>query len=131
MLMNGAFNIIGKVLPNNTKRIVLLSTLAANIVDIKYGDDEIIHKLNDLLLLCNDDNALKLPITLSKVIWKHDDTGELSNIYYRYNNSTFIVKDVITKIISKIPKWLMYDNTDIVKIDIEELLNACNTLRHA
>ena len=131
MLMNGAFNIIGKVLPNNTKRIVLLSTLAANIVDIKYGDDEIIHKLNDLLLLCNDDNALKLPITLSKVIWKYDDTGELSNIYYRYNNSTFIVKGIVTKIISKIPKWLMYDNTDIVKIDIEELLNACNTLRHA
>jgi hypothetical protein len=65
-------DMLDKHLPRRTKRLLFLASFFASVKDEKEPsfDDPALQKLNQLMRLSNTDSALKLPVHLSRVIWR-------------------------------------------------------------
>ncbi len=112
--------ILTKVLPSRAKRMILLSSLFAQICSPKDQiDPRTIHSLNKLMALSHEDQALKFPMHLSKVIWR----GDKNTITLYPSDDQLSIEQTIERLVSNIPSWLAYSSLDIIKEDIRQLFN--------
>lgn len=125
--------LLGKVLPNRTKRLIFVSSFLAHIQNCNSTDKSIISKLNTLLHLSGDDKALVLPMQLHERIWGdiniekilHDKGIEVSNID-KIIHVQFMSKKIRTlseDIVKVMPEWLKYDSNTRMKTDLVKLFN--------
>ena len=123
---------INKLLPNRIKRLVFLSSLTAILVDMKELNNETLHKLNTLLGLCMNDNAMKLPISMRDFIWHHMTPAQVLNTEPIWDKlSTESISTMSSSIIKKMPSWLHYNKDMDIKRDVEYLLHNRSSLMFA
>lgn len=116
--------LINKIIPDRTKRLVLLASLMAELVDLKSFNKETLQKLNAVMHLCTYIDAMKLPISLSNVIWHGKTSYELFNTkdIVHADLNTAAIKTLSESIVDKVPTWLRYGDTSTIVKDIQELL---------
>lgn len=111
--------VLAKVIPDRTKRLVMLSSLYASMCNKTNFNSNTISKLNKIMALSSDDKALEFPMQLSSAIW-HGDQGK--TILHDSNAQQLSVHDVIEKILNTMPQWLIYSDRESVSQDIAKLL---------
>ena len=78
-------------------------------------DDEYLALLNTQLSLCREEDALKLPITISNRIWDNVPI-EVSDME---KNPTKVAQAILTNV----PEWLKYDEDTVILNEVRNLLN--------
>ena len=116
---------LGNRMQPRTKRLVLLSSLAAAIEGRDHFDRATIDKLNRVLALAHEPNAVQIPALLSKTIWQGRITRELlsGNAVQDEPNADRLAR-IVETVISSIPSWLRYGDDTQLKKDISQLLEV-------
>jgi hypothetical protein len=90
-----------KKLPRRSKRIIFVATIAGRLEKTDTLSSEILAKLNAVLKLSPDDNALKFPVYLNEVVWRGKPLENLG-----------VLEEVGTDIVKwaheTVPFWLTY-----------------------
>lgn len=116
--------ILTKVLPDRTKRLVLLSSLYARMSGQTSFDSKTISKLNQIMMLSSKDSALEFPMQLSRVIWQRDrGTSVLYPLETQENE-----EQLVEQIFDKVPQCLLYSDKQAVSQDIAKLLSQRENL---
>lgn len=110
--------LLSKILPDRTKRLILLASLTAWLSSKTGFDQKTCHKLNTMMQLCSDDNALEFPMLLNKVIWK----GDSGNIQLSPEHNNIDLNNTVTRLVTQVPCWLRYSDTATIKKDISHIL---------
>ena len=116
-------------LPSHLKRIIFLASITAAAKNINETDDEFIDKLNSLMQLSNSgNNALKLPIYINRLIWKHKEyiQSDLDTLT-RANSDEEVRLACVDRINQCTPTWLKYADRDTIVGDLNKLFQ-CNNL---
>jgi len=118
-------------LPERMKRILFVSSLAAQLSKDQTVPPEALSKINELLDLAHDSGSMELGVELSNVIWKD---AECSLMCFQMSNEQFIAQERIPYIISIILKatapWLRYgkENDGAMEKDIRALIDSRATI---
>lgn len=116
-------------LPSHLKRIIFLASITAAAKNVSETDDEFIDKLNSLMQLSNTgNNALKLPIYINRLIWKHRE-------YIQEDLDTLVCptsddqskQACVDRIDQLTPTWLKYADRETIVGDLNKLFR-CNNL---
>lgn len=131
-LRNALVRAVGKMLPNRTKKLILLSSLHAKINSVSRPDRAIARKLNQTMALSTSYDALLFPMQLGTRFWKSSISVECGGINQikiedlgdialtRLTKAQMrIVSDQILKIV---PDWLMYGSKRQMKQDLTKML---------
>lgn len=113
---------IGNKLTPRVKRYILLTSLWSyfNHYQKEAIDKETLQKLNNVMRLANDSDCLYIPALLSPVIWK-DSLGE--SIQDSFSKEPIKVSQgMYDKIMQSIPHWLRYDKPEVIKREIQNLV---------
>ena len=114
---------LGKHLPNRTKRIVFLTSLAGRLKEAFLLDEVVISGINKLFKLASSDAALEFPYDLSKVIWGGKTREDICRSSFNSNITfTFSIASITRCIMEAIPSWLRYGSDKEIESDIELLL---------
>ena len=120
---------LNKILSNRIKRLVFLSSLTAVLVDATELDNETLHKLNTLLGLCINDNAMRLPISMRDFIWHHMTLAQVLSTEPTWTDLTEEkISSMTSSIMRKMPSWLHYSKEVDIKRDVECLLHNSNSI---
>lgn len=117
-------------LPSRIKRLTFLASLTAIAKNSNVPEKALIHKLNEVLQLSDHgDDALKLPIHVSRLIWAHTDVfqDEIKTLTQCKGTE----HDALTSaqlIADGTPEWLRYDAIPVVVKDIMALFKSDNCL---
>lgn len=124
VLRKGFVGLLQEYLPNRTKRLVFLASLAARLKGSESFDTETLHKLNRIMELGKSDSALKLPYGLSRAIWHGKTSYELLSAEYAESSLDSVRKAEMTaRIINAMPNWLRYGPDQDIKVDVGRLLD--------
>jgi hypothetical protein len=111
-------------LPARTKRLVFLASLSARLKGSDTFDNETLHKLNQVMVLCNTESALKLPVQLSRAIWHGKTSYEIFNANLSSPQlERNIIRQAALRAISAMPSWLRYGDDCAIMEDVERLLD--------
>lgn len=131
--------ILGAILPRRMKRLIFVSSFIAHLRNTNNPDRQLLAKINKLLVLTSNDEALLFPIQLHQRIWDKvelkdvlngksitvDDSSQISS--YRFRKPQ--IRILSEEIIKIIPSWLMYGSKNQIRSDlicIFENLNIAN-----
>lgn len=114
---------LSKHLSNRIKRTIFLASFWARVKDDEQIHPAMLKKLNDVMVLSNTEEALMVPVQLSRVIWNGRTSTEICRT------------DVLEKVLSEdqirsaassvnltMPTWLKYAEKDKIESDIKTLL---------
>jgi len=125
-------NFLKRHLPNRTKRLVFLASLTARLKNTEFFDIETLKKLNKIMVLASNDNAIGLPICLSHVIWHGRSACNILSIDNKENEAIVIdgrnIDKMTSSVFSGMPSWLSYGEQESIKNDIHKLLNNYNNI---
>lgn len=122
--------VLTKVLPDRIKRLVFLSSLAAYVRDFDQPDDDTLYKLNEILSLSTNADALKLPMYIHTRIWGSFDVSRLKSCGLELKTMKNIRLDqmeqsqmrvVANRLIDYAPSWLRYQTKEYTRQDIYHL----------
>ena len=117
--------ILNFILPDRTKRLILLSSLASALNHCDSLDKQTIRKLNALLSLAYNDEAMYFPISISDMIWHNVDLISLETQSANLNVDESIISLTKTEyILNHIPTWLKYGTYENIKKDVLQILNT-------
>lgn len=132
--------VISSSLSNESKRLIVLSSLAGKLEKVIDPTQEVLHKLNNILNICHDDRAMLFPMYISSLIWGKQDSinidlkksqlkvDRLSELKAHELTETQ-VKVVAGLISRKIPKHLAYASNTSMRQDIILLLKQILTVK--
>ncbi len=108
--------VLEAVVPNRTKRLIVISSLCPVVSDEPDVSTEYLTMLNTQLSLCREENALQLPLNMSQAIWKQfiDNESTLEN-----KDPTYLASRIITYV----PEWLKYDKDAVILDEVQTLLH--------
>jgi hypothetical protein len=117
-------------MPSHLKRMVFIASLTGVVNDTVEPDAEFIKKLNKIMNLSESgDNALKLPIFVSKLIWKHTEYIQKDlDVLVSPDTGKLLKQECIGRIAYYIPTWLKYADSDTVTQDLCKLFQPTNGL---
>lgn len=116
-----------KLLPSHLKRIIFLASISAAVKGTNEADDEFITKLNTLMQLSSTGNgALKLPIYINKLIWKHKEyiQKDLDVMGCNGNCDGLSKANCIERVNKIVPSWLRYADTEAIASDLHKLFRC-------
>jgi hypothetical protein len=99
-----------------TKRLVFMASLTAILKGTNHFDNETLKKMNSVMSLCDSEQAMKLPIHLSKVIWRGKNADEFLKINVAMSSTT--MHELANRIIKSMPAWLRYGEDDTIEADV-------------
>lgn len=116
-----------KYLPARAKRLVFLACVFAYVTDMDMPSDETIHKLNKVLNLSHDDDAIKFPVMIRHVIWKSldqpiilEDGREVKTFKDIIQTKEDQMFDQVVRIlIDRAPAWTKYGSDKVVFNDLQ------------
>lgn len=131
-------SLLGKMLPKRAKRMIFVSSFLAHIQNNCQSNKTLLSKLNMLMKLSSDDNALDLPMRLHNKIWgniqivdilreKNIDVTSIDEIVYMEIFSSQ-VRTVSEQIVKAAPEWLRYDSNTKMRADMVMLFKNLNKL---
>lgn len=122
--------LLSKILSSRTKRIMFISSLYAYIKQIQNPDEEIALKLNQVMCLSSREDALMLPMALSKYIWRNGASIHCSTEEVQMNQLSDALRRVDSlaqqriiseQVIQNTPQWLQYGSHRRMRYDLMEL----------
>jgi hypothetical protein len=126
--------ILEKTLPDRMKRLIFISSFLAHIHKCRKSDDALISKLNELLELSGDKNALVLPMQLHDKIWSDVKLDQiLNNKSVRLSSFDEIasyeflstkLRIVSEEIVEATPAWLKYSSKTKMRSDLITLFKS-------
>lgn len=133
--LQGLFGrMLGAMFSNHVKRLILLSSLAAYMNNIKNPDNAVVTTLNELFKLSKSPAALKLPMQMSPQLWGKFDEAVLKEAgiecdkFCQLHEERVVIAQlriIASRLIQYMPNWLKYDSNERIKKDIINLmLNA-------
>lgn len=117
-------------LPLRLKRMVFLASITGVASNTSEPDDEFINKLNSILNLSNTGNgALKLPIYVSGIIWKHKERilVDIDTLKDPKTNEE-VKQECISRIERQTSTWLKYADSETIMRDMRSLFSPSNNL---
>lgn len=130
---NFFFQLFVKLLPDRIKRLMLLASFAAVAKDTKESDEQAIHSLNQILQLAVNDNALKLPIHVSSMIWTNVNSYQKDlDTLKEHQRQQCDLQRCAARIVNGVPDWFLYGSkeemiTDFLGVFSEPVLNTQNS----
>lgn len=119
---------ISSILPRHTKRLVLWSVLYTRLHGKRVMSKEQCERLNQILTLCEDKDALALPAQLGVFIWSDlDDCSMATNKAIRGEKT---IEASASEFIRSIPKFLRYASDALMLKDFQSLLSFYVEQRH-
>jgi len=127
---NGFIRFLINRLPMRLKRLVFIASLTGVVNDNVEPDAEFIKKLNTVMNLSESGaNALKLPIFVSKLIWKHTECIQKEvEILVCPDTEKAIKQECIGRLQYQIPAWFKYADSVTVTQDLCKLFQPANGL---
>lgn len=123
-IRKGVVSLLRDHLPNRTKRLVFLASLAARLKGSDTFDSETLHKLNRVMELGKTDSALKLPYELSRAIWQGKTSYEILDLDFTSSSFNQARKEEMSqRIINAMPSWLRYGSDKDIFVDVNHLLD--------
>lgn len=123
-MMSIIYKLLKILLPERLIRTLFITSLYTKLFNVKTLDIRIYHKVNKLLTVCNNDYACGAGMSLAKVFW---NGVELQIVKSELNSENRVVltkeaeEEIVSKIISRTPNWLIYNHADMV-IDIKKMI---------
>lgn len=115
-------------LPTKTKRLIFLSSVVASIENVTNPDKELLSKLNELLCLSHEKEAINLPMYVHGILWKNEIKSIKCPSCFDGIGSVCDVKEMqLTKpqiralsnvIINKTPPWMIYGTRKEIRDDL-------------
>ena len=114
------------LLPKRSKRLILLTTLYVQLVEKGVFHEETLDKLNRVLCLANDSEALTLPCCISCRVWDSKELEEITASLHVGSEgiSCLAYKEarrVSDEILSLSPYCLRYGDRDTMTRDVVNL----------
>ena len=120
--------VVMKVMPSRMKRIVYLASLTAIAKETNIPEKALINKLNRVLHLSSTgDDALKLPIHLSQLIWA-DKVVFRQDVKKLTTCEPDEVKAYAERIVKATPSWFSYGSAGMLVDDIVALFRKDNDI---
>lgn len=130
--------VLGLLLPNRAKRLILISSFIAHIQNNDHPDKELLSKINKLLKLCNSDGALLAPMVLHAKVWDNETileslaqknfrVSDLSEIA-SFNLTNTQIRTLSEQIVALTPSWLIYGSKTRIKHDLTHVFGNLNAL---
>lgn len=107
------------VVPKRMKKLILFSSLTAALRQDDVLDKQTLEKLNFVMNLSTDVDAMKLPVYMRSAIWKGGAPIQIPESLFSKQPKAQDMQGVISEFISKIPRWLRYGRDDEMKRDAE------------
>jgi len=104
--------------PDQSKRLCVLASLYARLMECDYHDEECLDRVNRQLQLSRDTCALKFPAAISRWIWRN--ILPLRKIRLGENEEHYIAR-----LVKKTPCWLWYADQQTRHEDIRQLVELC------
>lgn len=104
-------------LPNRCKRMCVLASLYARLIECRPEDQESLEQVNHAMGLSRDTDALKFPAAISHWVWKNI----LPIRQIDLNNE----EHYVARLVKKTPCWLWYADADTRHRDIQQLIALC------
>ncbi len=117
-----------KVMPSRMKRIIYLASLTAIAKETNIPEKALINKLNRVLHLSSTgDDALKLPIHLSQLIWA-DKVVFRQDVKKLTTCEPDEVKACAERLVKATPSWFSYGSASMLTDDIIALFRKDNDI---
>lgn len=132
-------NFISQKISARIKRLIFLSSVVGFLKDISSPDKDMLVKLNKVLKLAHNDDAIILPFYVHSWLWKKCEintaieiNGQQVPLYrlldMRLNTASF--DNIAAYFIEKAPKWIIYGPEKTIAHDLEVLFSTIPALRH-
>lgn len=117
--------ILSKVLSRHGKRILFITSLYFQVVQIERLKADAIRKLNTIMKLAHAEEALQLPVAMRGLVWNSTAIQQtLSAELMDQNISDDRAQKISEEVVSLAPTWLRYGSQDMVKDVIELIRNG-------
>lgn len=113
-ILNLILSFIGRLIPNRTKRYILLTTIYTKAVNEKIFDEKDLKVLNGKLHLVQDIKAMENISMISDKLWSNVELEKLlrESVQCELNGECISLVDadgLADRVISMTPKWLQYN----------------------
>ena len=122
-----------KALPRRIRRLVFIASVVGYLHDTVNVPDALIEKLNRLLDLAHDPNAIRFPIVIHNVIWRNLNEISLAEHGIVASSLKEYIKNLKTEeeiaqltelLIENAPCWTLYEKPEVIERDLKVLLQA-------
>lgn len=101
-------------LPDRTKRMVVISSLTANVLKLEELDTPTMERLNKAFKLCSLNEAMQLPVLLNSLLWRNKPISGVIRVLMTEDNVCESKITVLTQSVkSVIPVWLRYSDAQL------------------
>ena len=123
-------------LPTRIKRMIFLASVFAYISETDTPSDETVQKLNEVMRLSRDEQAIRLPIAMKKMVWKTlDEPLFIDDELEPINDLREVVKNCDSNIFAKIvhmlikraPDWTVYASESTIQTDLRIMFDKMFT----
>jgi hypothetical protein len=117
-----------KYVPRRFKRMIFLSSIVGAVKDIKNPDKATLDKLNHLLHLAHNNNAIAFPMYIHSWLWKQPICTQRIQLQSTEVSIKDIGKSVLNRLdvvclakyfIENAPLWLIYSTDRLIAKDLE------------
>lgn len=118
------YRLISFLLPERLIRVLFISSLYTKIFKIETVDPLVLHKLNSILKVCENDYALGAGMKLSNIFWNDVELKQIQVVLNNKNELTIskeVEEEIASAIIKNTPKWLLYNRADMY-MDIRRMV---------
>jgi len=122
-LTGRVLNALLSLLPDRTKRMMFVASVAGAAQEKDDLGDEVLSRLNGLMKLCSSDRAMELPVKLNKVIWNGEVVHDVNRVAQENGKaSPEAMAEALAKLKDSMPAWMRYDG-DMVDADLKTLVD--------
>jgi len=124
-IRHGVGGLAHVLLPRHIKRLMLYSSLTAIIRHQPELDRDTLEKLNDVMHLSSDVDAMKFPVFIKRAIWKGEQPIQIHPDMFVGSPTATNVDALAQQLIDKIPRWLRYDHESTLHDEVTHYLRHC------
>ncbi len=124
--------LLSKITSQHGKRILFITSLYFQVVRIERMKAEIITKLNEVMGLTTNEDALRFPATFRGVVWSNTDlTAALNEEVLDKDISEDRAREISEHVVDIAPKWVRYGRRADMVTDVMTLIKSGGQLAAA
>lgn len=118
--------ILSFFLSKHTKRLVYFASLYGILFPIEQLKSDVVEKLNSVMGLARDTNALMLPATFSRVVWRDVEVKDILEAAENSNKASddFEIKMWSTMLVKSSSSWLRFASSDEMQRETERFIRC-------
>ena len=113
--------LLDRILPNRTKRLVLISALIGTLKEKEEVDERYLQILNSRIPLSDNPAAMKLPIKINRAIWPREIVAAGFKAIQNEDQEEAI-RSFAEKLFHIAPSFLRYTNESAIIDDLAKVL---------